>query len=120
MGALKSRGLIIGLATADTKYNAHRCLEHLGIDSYFDYIGADDGVLAPKPQPDIFMDFAGRFHLQPSQIAVAGDTWNDMFFARRCRGLAIGVLSGTGGRGNLEPLADYVLESVGDLPELFI
>lgn len=116
---LKRRGLIIGLATADTKYSAQRCLEHLGIDGYFDYIGADDGVLAPKPQPDIFMDFAGRFHLQPSQIAVAGDTWNDMFFARRCQGLAIGVLSGTGRRGELEPMADYVLGSVGELPELF-
>lgn len=120
MGDLKDRGLIIGLATADTKMNAHRCLKHLGIDGYFDYIGADDGVLAPKPQPDIFMDFAGRFHLQPSHIAVVGDTWNDMFFARRCQGLAIGVLSGTGGRGDLEPMADHVLESVGELPGLFL
>ena len=34
---------------------------------------------------------------------------------QRCRGLVIGVLTGVGGRADLEPLADRVIESIEQL-----
>lgn len=119
MEFLKKRDVRIGLATADTLDCAKDCLKRLGIYDYFDYIGADDQNLAPKPESDMFLDFARKFNLPREKVAVAGDTWNDMFFAKRCNGIAIGVLSGTGQMADFASIADAVLNSVGDLPSLF-
>ena len=50
-------------------------------------------------------------------IAVIGDNRHDLEMARSAgAGAAIGVLSGNGGRADLAPLADAVLDSVRDLP----
>ena len=48
------------------------------------------------------------------RTAVVGDSAADLLMARAAgAGLAIGVLTGVGGRADLEPLADEVIESVG-------
>ena len=55
--------------------------------------------------------------LRPAEVAVVGDNRHDLEMARAGgAGLAIAVLSGTGTRQTLEPLADVVLRSVADLP----
>lgn len=47
-----------------------------------------------------------------------GDTPNDMRFAANAHATGIAVLSGTGSRLALEPLADVVIGSVDDLWKL--
>ena len=68
--------------------------ETAGGTGKFDYVGADDGVLRPKPEADMFLEFQKKFGLKPQEIAVVGDTYNDIRFARENGGVAIGVLSG--------------------------
>ena len=51
-----------------------------------DYVGADDGVLRPKPEADMFLEFQKKFGLKPREIAVVGDTYNDIRFGKRKRG----------------------------------
>ena len=50
----------------------------------------------------------------PARTAVVGDSPADLRMARAAgAGLVVGVLTGVGGRDDLEPLADVVLDSVG-------
>ena len=58
------------------------------------------------------------FHLKPEEIAVVGDTYNDVVFARNNGGVAIGVLSGVSSEEDFRGEADYILDSVQELPGL--
>lgn len=118
MENLKSRKIVIGLATADTKLSAESCLDSIGVKHFFDYIGADDGRRKPKPDKEMFLEFAEQFSLLPEEIAVVGDTYNDMMFAKKNGGVAIGVLSGVSEKKDFEDKADYVINSIHELPEL--
>lgn len=115
---LKNRRMYIGLATADTLTSAQNCLETIGVSDLFDYVGADDGVKRPKPEKDMFVEFQNRFGLHPKEIAVVGDTYNDMVFARQNGGISVGVLSGVSGRKDFHGEADYIIESVKELTGL--
>ncbi len=118
MRRLKERGICVGLATADTMRSAKNCLERLGTFQEFDYVGADDGIKRPKPEADMFLEFQNKFSLKPEEIAVVGDTYNDVVFAKNNGGVAIGVLSGVSSKEDFRGEADYILDSVQELPEL--
>lgn len=118
MENLKSRNIVIGLATADTEISAKNCLDSIGVKEFFDYIGADDGRRKPKPDKEMFLEFAEQFSLRAEEIAVVGDTYNDMIFARKNGGIAIGVLSGVSEAADFGNEADYVIASIRELPEL--
>ncbi|BDF06172.1 HAD family hydrolase [[Clostridium] hylemonae] len=115
---LKERGIFIGLATADTLASAENCLDTLGVREYFDYVGADDGKQAPKPAPDMLLTFAAQTGIQPEEIAVVGDTFNDIRFARQCGSVAVGVLSGVSTRADYYREADYIFETASDVVKL--
>lgn len=70
--------------TCNSRYCAvcKNCLKRLEVLEKFDYVGADDGVLRPKPEADMFLEFQKKFGLKPQEIAVVGDTYNDIRFAR--------------------------------------
>lgn len=118
MKRLKARNIIIGLATADTELSAENCLTSIGVREYFDYIGADDGKRSPKPDKEMFLEFAERFSLKTEEIAVVGDTYNDMLFAKKNGGIAIGVLSGVSEEKDFGGEADHIIASIEELPEL--
>ena len=118
MEDLKSRNILIGLATADTEESARNCLSSLGIEYYFDYIGADNGKRKSKPDKEMFLEFAEKFFLRSEEIAVVGDTYNDMLFAKNNDGIAIAVLSGVSQRETFGNTADYILASIHELPGL--
>ena len=83
----------------------------------FDAAYGYDGVANPKPAPDAIYAFCDLTGLKPAQIAMVGDNRHDLVMARAGgAGLAIAVLSGTGTRETLTPMADVVLDSIADLP----
>ena len=66
------------------------------------------------PSIQAFSDLTG---LKPAEIAMVGDNRHDLEMAKAGgAGLAVGVLSGTGTRESLAPLADVVLDSIVELP----
>lgn len=114
---LHKAGFRIGLATNDSTGGAEKTLLALGIAQMFDAAYGYDAVANPKPAPDAVYAFADLTGLRPSQIAMVGDNRHDLEMAKAAgAGLAVGVLSGTGTRETLLPLADVVLNSVVDLP----
>ena len=113
---LKESGYNIGLSTADSVENAQLFLKKAGLDVYFDYVGADDGIINPKPAIDYINTFCKLYGIRPEEIAVVGDTMTDMDFGSNGGvGLIVGVLSGTGTRSLLSTKAHLVINSIKDL-----
>ncbi len=113
---LRQRGLIIGLATADSDGSARQGLRRLGLASYFDFIGADNGCWAPKPAPEMMAVFCRQYGLDPQDVAMVGDTPTDLRFGEGAgAGFLVGVLCGTGSREDLEPLADVIIMNISDI-----
>ena len=55
------------------------------------------------------------FNLEPEEIAVVGDTYCDITFAKNSGGIAIGVLSGVSKEEDFRGNADYIIQSVKEL-----
>ncbi len=117
LAALHAGEYRLGIATNDSTAGAEKTLAALGIAQLFDAAYGYDAVANPKPAPDTIRAFCDYTGLKPSEIAMVGDNRHDLEMARAggC-GLAIGVLSGTGTRQSLAPMADAVLDSVAELP----
>lgn len=112
---LHQLGIKVGVATADDLESTLFCLEKLGIRHYFDFIGTSD-YYEKKPNPHMLQAFCEACNLQPSEVAVAGDTLADMLLAKNGQaGLAIGVLSGVSGAEFLAKYSDILLPSVGEI-----
>jgi phosphoglycolate phosphatase len=117
LATLHGSGLRLGLATNDSTGGAEKTLLALGVAQMFEAAYGYDAVANPKPAPDTIYAFSDLTGLKPSEIAMVGDNRHDLEMARAGgAGLAIGVLSGTGTRESLAPMADVILDSVADLP----
>ena len=116
--ALHKRSYRLGVATNDSTAGAEKTMVTLGVAQLFDAAYGYDAVANPKPAPDTILAFCDLTGLRPAEIAMVGDNRHDLEMARAggC-GLAIGVLSGTGTRESLSSIADFVLDSVADLPD---
>lgn len=119
LGALHAAGIRLAVATNDSTSGAEQTLAAIGVSSLFDAAYGYDAVANPKPAPDIVHAFCDLTGLKPAEVAMVGDNRHDLEMARAGgAGLAIGVLSGTGTRESLTPMADVVLGSVAELPAL--
>lgn len=116
IAGLHRAGFRLGVATNDSTGGAEKTLLALGIAQMFDAAYGYDAVANPKPAPDTIVAFCDLTGLKPSEIAMVGDNRHDLEMAKAGGALAIGVLSGTGTRESLSPLADVVLDSIVQLP----
>lgn len=117
IATLHRLGFRMGVATNDSTGGAEKTLLALGIAQMFEAAYGYDAVANPKPAPDAIYAFCDLTGLRPSELAMVGDNRHDLEMARAGgAGLAVGVLSGTGTRDTLLPLADVVLNSIADLP----
>jgi phosphoglycolate phosphatase-like HAD superfamily hydrolase len=115
-GGLRASGRRVAIATTDDRAPTERTLAALGLTDAVDaLVCADDGV-AVKPAPDMVARLCAVTGCAPERTAVIGDSTADLRMARAAgAALAIAVLSGVGDRISLEPLADAVIDSIGDL-----
>ena len=109
--------LLVGLATTDTLLSAKSCMNCLRAADYVSFWGADDGVMPVKPDGRLIALAAATWKIRPEEILVVGDTPNDMRFAHNGHAQALGTLSGTGRREDMQNLADDLIDSVADLPK---
>lgn len=116
---LRARGLKLAMATNDASASARRALEGLAIDGFFDCVVGYDSVANPKPAPDPLLAVCDWFGMAPERVAMVGDNAHDADMARAAgAGVVIGVLSGNGGRAELAPLVDHLIETIAELPAL--
>ena len=82
LSTLKGAGLYLGVATSDHYASVMHCLRKLEIDAYFDLVLAADRVTAAKPAPEMAQAFCRVCGIVPGEVAMAGDSDNDMLFAK--------------------------------------
>ncbi|MBD8890372.1 HAD family hydrolase [Roseibium litorale] len=117
--SLRTSGFRLGVASSDSEGAIRTFLEASGLVGQIEFIAGYDSGHGPKPEPGMVHAFARHLDLAPSAIAMVGDNTHDLEMARAAdAGLAVGVLSGTGTRAELELLSDHLLQSVADLPKL--
>ena len=117
--AFHAAGYILGVGTNDSEGSAKRHMEVLDVHHYFDVVLGADSVDVPKPSGQMVRRFAELTGLTPAEVAMVGDNGHDIEEARAGgAGLAIGVLTGNSTAADLEPHADHVIHSVGELLQL--
>lgn len=114
--AFRARGLAIGLATNDTELPARRHLEAHDLLDLFDFVAGYDSGFGGKPAPGQLLGFARQTGLDPSEIAMVGDSRHDMEAAGAAGMARVAVLTGIARAGDLHPHADVVLADIGALP----
>ncbi|MCX7286656.1 MAG: HAD family hydrolase [Rhodobacterales bacterium] len=113
---LRARGLRLGVATNDTEVPARQHLASHGITDCFDFIAGYDSGHGAKPGPGMCLAFAASQGLQPSRVAMIGDSRHDLQAGRAAGMRTIAVLTGIATAADLAPLADAVLPDIGALP----
>lgn len=119
LGGMLSDGYVLGVATHDSERAAREQLQIVGADQPFSFIAGYDSGYGLKPGPGMLLAFAAATGLQPSEIAMIGDSVHDLGMAPAAgAALAVGVLTGPADAADLEHLADHIIPSIADLPAL--
>ncbi|WMJ76566.1 MULTISPECIES: HAD family hydrolase [unclassified Sedimentibacter] len=109
---MNSKGIKMGIATADSMQSAEHMINKLNLDGCFDFVGAYDGIMKRKPHKDMCERFCKMYGLEPSEVAIVGDSYNDMLFAKNSGAIGVGVLSGVSCKINLKDTANIILPSI--------
>lgn len=113
----RAMGCALGVATHDSEAGARHHLSEVGALDRFDFIAGYDSGHGLKPGPGMVLAFCERTGLDPSEIAMIGDSIHDLGAGRSAgAALVVGVLTGPAPESELAPLADMVLASIEDLP----
>ena len=115
LGALRERGLRLGLATNDTEAPARAHLTAHGVLDLFDFVAGYDSGYGPKPGPGMCLAFARETGLDPARIVMVGDSCHDLIAGRAAGMRTVAVLTGIAGIEELLPHADAVLPDIGSL-----
>jgi len=114
---LRKMGLRLGVATNDSEDPARQHLAAHGITECFDFIAGYDSGHGAKPGPGMCLAFARSMALDPTRVAMVGDSRHDLIAGRAAGMRTVSVLTGVAGAAELSPLADVVLPDIGGLPD---
>ena len=72
---LAGRGIVCTIATASGKENVDFYFEHLGLSRWFEYdrVAYNDGKIAGKPAPDIYLKAMSFIARAPSEVIIFED-----------------------------------------------
>ncbi len=114
--ALAQRGYRLGIMTNDAEANARAQIARLKLHRLVEFVAGHDFGFGAKPAAGPVLAFARAVGVEPSEVAVVGDTVHDLAAARAAGALAIGVRSGPIAADLLAPCADAIIGSIADLP----
>ncbi|WP_282119199.1 HAD family hydrolase [Ruegeria atlantica] len=116
LDALRQLGLKLGVATNDGEMPALQHLASVGIRDHFDFVAGYDSGHGFKPGPGQLIAFATHVGVDPSRVAMVGDSLHDLQAGRAAGMTTIGVLTGLAPAEALAPMADVVLPDIGHIP----
>ena len=116
LAALRGADKILGVATNDLESAAFAQLQQAGVDHYFDFVCGCDSGFGSKPESGMIHAFCDKTGLNPSQVAMVGDSLHDINAGQSAgAALNIGVLTGPATEDELEGEADIVVKDVTEL-----
>ena len=100
--ALSLAGIPWAIATSGSPEDTASNLKKLDVDASKATVLTGDDVQQGKPEPDVFLAAAERLGVPIERVYVVGDSTWDLFGARRCHALALGLKSGGVGEEELQ------------------
>jgi phosphoglycolate phosphatase len=111
-------GYVLGIATMDSEQGIQATLQPFACLHLFSFLAGYDSGHGSKPGPGMVQGFCQAMGLKPQQVMVVGDNTHDLHMGLSAgAGVVVGVLTGTSVGSDLHE-ADFVLDSIADLPEL--
>jgi phosphoglycolate phosphatase len=117
MQVFRSLGLKLGVATNDNYDTARSHLSVSGLLPYLDFVAGADSGFGAKPETGMLLAFANEMALEPSHVAMVGDSHHDLLAGRSAGMMTVGILTGIATENELKDLADVVLPDISVLPE---
>jgi phosphoglycolate phosphatase len=117
LSSLAARGYRLGIITNDAEVPARAHARKLGIENYLEFIAGYDSGFGAKPDPEPVLAFANAIGVDPSEVAVVGDTVHDLAAARAAGAIAIAVLTGPAPSGTLAAHADGLFPSIAEFSD---
>ena len=115
---LKKMNLILGVSTNDTEEGANHQLNDYNLLDFFSFIAGSNSGFGTKPSPGMQNQFCKLTGIKPENILMVGDSLTDIKAGKNANMQTIGVLSGPATKEDLVNDADFVLNTISDLPEL--
>jgi phosphonatase-like hydrolase len=120
---LRERGVKLALGTGFSDRIRRQLLEQLDWTDLVDISISPSQRVRGRPYPDMILTAMLRLRIDAvDQVAVVGDTFNDLLAGARAGArLVIGVLGGAHSRAELEQVAHtHILNSIAELPHLLV
>lgn len=117
LGLLRALQLPQVVITNKSERLAVPLLEELGMASSFSMILGGDSLPEKKPSALPLLHACQTLGIRPDELAMVGDSHNDVLAARAAGSLAVAVSYGYGDATSLE--ADHVVDSLVELYDLF-
>jgi len=111
---LHASGAFLGVLTRNTRENALRTLDLIGLGGYFDaeyVLGRDEAL--PKPDPDGIHRLAELWEAEPAEMVMVGDYLYDLQAGRSAGALTVHIDSA--GLFRWPELADIMIESLEEI-----
>lgn len=118
--SLRSRGIMVGVATAKMTFMAEHVCKTLALDKFLDYIQGTD-ELPPKPDPAVVLATCRIMKVKPVETVFIGDTIMDVEAGKRAGTTSVAVTYGIGNAEDLlakEP--DRIIDSFDEVESLFV
>lgn len=116
LGALKSAGKKLAVATSKPQVFCERIIKHFGIDGYFDAVVGIPLDREDMTKAEVIKSAMELLGAVPEETVMVGDRDYDVFGARENGIPCIGVLYGYGSRGELSAAgAVGICETVADI-----
>ena len=112
LAALRGQGLRLGVATNDSETPARQHLANHGITDCFDFISGYDSGHGAKPGPGMCLAFARQLGLDPSRVAMVGDSRHDLEAGRAAGMRVVAVLTGIARREDLLAMAEELFAAI--------
>lgn len=115
LAAIKDAGLSAAIVTSSGRPKMNRLFKEIPmLNDYIDVVITDEDVTASKPDPQGYLIAAERLGALPDAFVVVEDSINGLKAGRSSRGRVVGLAT-TNPREAIEPLADFVADSIGDI-----
>lgn len=70
---LRNKGIVMGIATSNSRILTEAALDNLGISEYFGAIVTGSEIIKGKPEPDVYLTAAGKLLVDPKTCLVFED-----------------------------------------------
>lgn len=112
---LAAQGLPLAVLTGDYAERTHQTLLQLGLKEAVRCVVCPSDVANAKPAPDMIFHAAQHLGVEPTRVAVVGDTLVDLQMAQAAGSFAVAALAGSTDRHFADGLAGAIIDSIAEI-----